>query len=99
VATSRTKVVIGDSNFDLAGIGGWIEGHVWLFLLTALVAFIFFIFQKGGFAEKLLEYRLKVRELDARQIDAARALADRLKRQYDRDDPLLPFYDPGDLKK
>lgn len=91
MAIDATKVVIGDSNFDLAGVGGWINDHVYLFLLIAAVAFIFFIFQKGGFAEKLLEYRLKARALDSKRLDDARALADILTRKYEGDEPRLPF--------
>lgn len=83
--------MIGDSHFDVAAIGNWLASNIYLFLLVASVAFIFFIFQKGGFAEKFLESRTRARELDAKMLDDARVLADILLRKYDRDDPMLPF--------
>ena len=95
MADSPTRVEVGDTtSFDVAAVGDWISNHVWLFLLVAFVAFIFHLFRKGGFAEKLLEYRVKVKELDAKQLDDARELADIMRRKYDREDPLLPFDDP-----
>lgn len=96
MSDSSTKVEIGQSSFDLAAIGDWVAGNIWLFLLFAFVGFIFFIFQKGGFAEKLLDYRLRSRELDAKQVDDLRAVADIFRRKYDRADPLLPFDDSND---
>jgi len=88
-----TQVTVGDSHFDVAGVGNWISDHVWLFLLVAFVAFMFWIFQKGGFAEKYLEHRTRVRELDAKQLDDLKAVTDIFRRKYDRSDPLLPFDD------
>ena len=89
-----TKIEVGDASFDVAAVGDWVGQNVWLFLLVAFVAFIFFIFQRGGFAEKYLEYRIKIRELDAKQVDDTRILADILRRNYDREDPYLPFDEP-----
>jgi hypothetical protein len=90
---SATKIAIGDSGFDLAGIGQWVSNNVSLFLLFAFVGFIFWIFQRGGFAEKYLEYRTKGKELEAKQLDDVRVLTDIFRRTYDRDDPYLPFDD------
>ena len=98
--TRPTKVELGDSSFDLAAIGDWVGNNLPIFLVLAFVAFMFFIFQKGGFAEKFLEYRIRGRELDAKQLDDSRAIADILRRKYDRPDPLLPFDDgPSDQMK
>jgi hypothetical protein len=91
VAGKSTSVEVGETSFDVAGIGAWISDNIWLFMLLVFIAFIFHIFSKGGFAEKLLEYRFKGRELDAKQLDDARRLADTFAKKYDRDDPLLPF--------
>ncbi len=93
MASDATNVEIGESRFDPTAIAGWIEGHIWVFLLIAFVLFVFFIFQKGGFAEKYLDYRLKKEELDAKQLSDAKVVADIFSRKYDRDDPLLPFDD------
>lgn len=90
---STTAVSVGDAHFDVAGVGNWVASHVWLFLLIAFVAFIFFLFQKGGFAEKFLAYRTRVRELDAKKLDDVKAITDILRRKYDRADPFLPFDD------
>ena len=90
---SPTKVKIGGSAFDPAALGNWLEGHVWLFLLIASVLFVFFLFQKGGFAEKYLDYRRARDEQKAKQLDDLRAITDVFKRKYDRPDPLLPFDD------
>ena len=104
MSNSPTRVEVGETtSFDVAAVGDWISDHVWLFLLVAFVAFVAFVFhlfRRGGFAEKLLEYRVKVKELDAKQLDDARELADIMRRKYDREDPLLPFDDPelGDQK-
>lgn len=87
----NTAVEIGEAKFDIAGVGGWINDHIWLGLLIAAVVFIFWLFQKGGFAEKLLEYRIKARELDAKKLDDARRVADILSRKYEGDEPRLPF--------
>lgn len=91
--SSPTRVDVGEGSFDLAGVGGWIEAHLWLFLLFAAIVFVFFIFQKGGFAEKYLEYRTRKEELDAKRLDDMRVIADMLSRRHDRDDPLLPYDD------
>jgi hypothetical protein len=90
---SPTKVSIGDSSFDIAAIGDWVAANVWLFLLVAFVMFVFFIFQKGGFAERFLDYRIRKTELEAKQLDDARVIADIFMRKHDREDPLLPFDD------
>lgn len=97
MGNGTTAVEIGDSKFDLAAIGDWIGANIWLCLLVAAIVFIFWIFRKGAFAEKLLDYRIKQRELDAKRIDDAKELANILTRKYDRDDPLLPF--PDDVTK
>ena len=88
-----TTVHVGDSSFDIAGVGDWLVHNIGFFVLLAAVAFIFFLFQKGGFAEKLLDYRLRRKELETRQLDDAKVIADMLNRRYERDDPLLPFDD------
>lgn len=97
---SDTRITVGDGGFDLAGVGNWVIEHLWLFLLIAFVAFVFWLFQKGGFAEKFLDYRVRTKELDAKQLDDIRIMADIFRRTYDRDDPLLPFDDgPTDREK
>jgi hypothetical protein len=96
VNESSTAVVIGDAHFDMAGIGDWAADNLEIFLIFAFVAFTFWIFRKGAFAEKFLEYRLKSRELDAKQLDDSRAVADILRRHLGPDEPLLPFDDLGD---
>jgi hypothetical protein len=98
MATSDTRVVVGGASFDLAGVGGWALSNVWFVLLICAVLFIFYLFQPGGFAEKFMEYRNKKRELDVKQLDAARELSDKLRQQYDRDEPYLPF-DKSDDKR
>ncbi len=98
---SGTAVKVGDSAFDPGALGNWIEAHLWVFLLIAAVGFVFFIFQKGGFAEKFLDYRIKREELDAKQLENAKAITDAFRRKHDRPDPLLPFGDNdvnGDLR-
>jgi len=82
---------VGDTSFDVAGVGDWISNHVWLFLLIAFVAFVFYIFQKGGFAEKFLEYRLKREQLAAQQASDVKAIAEAMSRRNEGDEPLLPF--------
>lgn len=94
VANPSTKVEVGENSFDIAGVGGWINDNIWMVLLFVLIGFIFYIFQPGGFAEKMLEHRAKLKELDAKQLDDTRAIADILQRRFDREDPLLPFDDP-----
>lgn len=94
MADSPTKVEIGDSSFDVAGVGQWVSDNIWLFLLVVGIAFVFYLFQPSGFAEKLLDHRRKIRELDAKHLDDTRAIADILQRRFDREDPLLPFDDP-----
>lgn len=91
---SPTKINVGEGSFDIAGVGQWISDNIWLFLLLVGIGFVFFLFQKGGFAEKLLEYRIKSKELDAKQLDDTRVIADILRRRFDREDPFLPFDDP-----
>lgn len=99
MSNSNTTVVIaGDSSLDIAAVGNWLEAHIWLFLLVAFIAFLFFIFQKGGFAEKLLDYRIRSRELEAKKLDDVRVIADIFRRKYDRPDPLLPFENGSDGK-
>ncbi len=99
MAQSSTTVKVGDSSFDPTAIVGWIENHVWVFLLCAAIAFVFFIFQKGGFAEKYLAYRTRKDELDAKKLDDLRAVTDIFVRKYDRPDPLLPFDDMKDRRQ
>lgn len=94
MAESPTKVEIGNGSFDVAGIGQWISDNIWLFLLIVGIGFVFYLFQKGGFAEKLLEYRIKSKELDSKRLDDTRVIADILRRRFDREDPFLPFDDP-----
>lgn len=88
-----TNVKIGEAAFDIAGVGDWAANHISFLLLIAGVAFIFWLFQKGGFAEKFLDYRIRGRELDAKQLDDTRILVDIFREKYGRDDPLLPFDD------
>lgn len=94
-----TMIEFEGGQFDLAGIGNWAESHIEIFLVIAFITFIFFIFRKGAFAEKLLEYRLKAKELDAKQLDDARVVADILRRHLGPDDPLLPFDDLDDTQE
>lgn len=91
MAGKSTSVEVGETSFDIAGVGAWITDNIWLFMMLVFIGFIFHIFVRGGFAEKFLEYRIKGRELDAKQLDDIRRLADTFARKYDRDDPLLPF--------
>lgn len=88
-----TVVQAKDVEFDLAGVLGVIEDKLWIILLLLFVAFIFYIFQKGGFAEKYLESRNRARELDARQVENVRYIADKLSRKFDGDEPFLPLPD------
>lgn len=91
-ATAAQPVVkIGHSSIDVVAIGNWAEAHLWMFLLIAAIGFVFFIFQKGGFAEKYLDYRVRKAELDAKKLDDVRRLADILERKFGREDPFLPF--------
>lgn len=91
MSDSSTVIEIENSKFDLAAIGNWAEDHVEIFLLFAFIAFIFFIFRKGAFAERFLEFRLKSKELDAKRLDDSRVVADILRKQLGPDAPLLPF--------
>lgn len=79
------------SGINIVALGDWIKANIWLFLLFAFIAFIFFLFQKDGFAIKWMELKVRERELDSKQLDDARVLADIFMRRYDRPDPLLPF--------
>lgn len=92
---SSTQVQVGNNSFDIVEVGNWVTNNVWVFLLVAFVVFMFHVFQKGGFAEKLLDYRIRKKELDAKQVEDVRILIDISKRKYDREDPLLPFDDPN----
>ena len=94
MAHSPTTVHVGDSSVDVAAVGNWLANHVALFVLVAAILFVFFLFQKGGFAEKYLQYRIRRQELDAKQLDDARVIADIIARRYEREDPLLPFDKP-----
>ena len=80
-------------------LGNWISDNIFLFLLIAGIAFLFHLFRPHGFAEKFMEYRLKQRELDAKQLDDARAIANILRRKFEIDEPLLPFDDETPLLK
>lgn len=93
---SPTAVTVGESHFDVGGIGDWAAANIWVFLLIAAVLFVFFLFQKGGFAEKFLEYRIKRDELESKRLDDMRVITDIFAKKYDRPDPLLPF-DDNDL--
>ena len=86
-----TKVTIGDSAFDIAGVGNWVTANIWVFLLVAFVVFMFHVFQRGGFAEKYLEYRNRNRELEASQSNDLRKIIETLDRKFDGDEPWLPF--------
>ena len=79
--------------FDLAGILGVIEDKLWLVLVIAFIVFMFWIFQKGGFAEKLLDSRQRQRELEAKKLENLRHISDKLSRKYDGDEPFLPLPD------
>lgn len=86
-------------NFDLVAIGDWISNNIWLFLLVAAVAFVFHLFRPNGFAIKWLEAKTRQRELDAKQVDDVRAIANIFAMRFDRPDPLLPFDDVNDRPK
>ena len=90
---STTAVEIGDSSFDVAAIGDWAISNFEYVLIAAFIVFMFWIFQKGGFAEKYLEYRVKSKELDAKQVDDMRELTDMFRQRHGVDEPLLPFDD------
>lgn len=79
--------------FDPVAVADWISNNVWIFLLIAFVAFIFHIFRPNGFAIEWIKASTRKRELDAKQLDDARFLANIFSRKYDRPDPLLPFDD------
>ena len=96
MAEKSTIVEFGESRFDLAGVGHWAGENLEIFLVFSFIAFIFFIFRKGAFAEQFLQYRLRARELDAKQLDDSRAVADILRRHLGPDEPLLPFDDLGE---
>jgi hypothetical protein len=91
MAESSTQVKIGENSFDIAGVGDWVTANIWVFLLIAFVVFMFHIFQRGGFAEKYLEYRNKKRELEANQSSDLRKIIETLDRKFDGDEPWLPF--------
>lgn len=81
----------GDGSIDVIALVNWANEHIWVFLLIAAVLFIFFLFQRGGFAEKYLEYRTKREELDANKARDMRVIVEMFRRRHDREDPLLPL--------
>jgi len=88
------SVVEGNGyRFDLAGLLSALEAHLPMVLLLLFVGFMFWVFQKGGFAERFLDARQRKRELDARQLENLRHIADKLGRKYDGDEPFLPLPD------
>lgn len=91
MAKAPTAVKIGDNSFDIAAVGDWIADNIWLFLLVAFVVFMFHIFQKGGFAEKYLEYSNRKRELETKQVDDVRKIIDILDKKFEGEEPWLPF--------
>jgi hypothetical protein len=91
MAGKSTSVEVGETSFDIAGVGDWVAANIWVFLLIAFVVFMFHVFQKGGFAEKYLEYRNRKRELEASQSTDLRKIIETLDRKFDSDEPWLPF--------
>ena len=90
---SKPSTVVKSDNleFDVAGVGDWLVDNVEFALVLALIAFIFYLFQKGGFAEKLLQYRLEKQRLEAQQKADLRAIAEAFHKKFETDSPLLPF--------
>lgn len=95
---SSTKVEAEGYSFDASGLLNLVGDNLWLVLLLLAIAFIFFIFRKGAFAEKLLESRNRKHELDARQVESLRHIADTLSKKYEGDQPFLPLPDFTDKK-
>lgn len=93
MSDSPSTVQADGFSFDVAGILSAIEGQLWLVLLLLFIGFIFWIFQKGGFAEKYLESQNRKRELDAKQVESLREIAHILSDKYKDAEPFLPL--PG----
>lgn len=92
----KTDVSVGNISLNLSDVGDWIYQNIWLCLLIALILLIFHILRPKGFGSDVLTYMTRKAELDARQLDDARALADMLSTRFGRSDPFLPFDKPRD---
>lgn len=83
---SVTDVKVGEVKFDLAAVGQWVSTHPWLAVLFVLIGYFFLISMKGGLLSKLIDYRLKRRELEARIAIDQLALTQKLEDRYKMDE-------------
>lgn len=83
----------GGVEFDLASIGNWLTEHPWLVLFFVLVLFLFWIFQKDGFAIRYLEYRNRKREIESQKVSELQTLLPLIRKRVLPSQPQLPFDD------